>query len=186
MTTQAQPLPHITCQEFCGAPIYDSEKDHLPDCGAPLAERKRIADELRALKFRTAADSVGADVEVDAQAAKLRRGPAREQVQEKPPWRDPQVLEAWVYAAQKAIDDEEQIIGGMGTASKCPGKEMIEGVELDCPHTTMIKGIEVRECSEHTKHRKKIWQMCLIHTIRALAAGIAPAGLGPLFDSNGD
>lgn len=176
MMSATETVPYVSCDQFCGKPIRNGN-DHDPDCAAPLAERKRIADEVKRLRFEAA----DIEVEVDGEKATLHQDPPRAEQKPIPEWRDPQVLDRQVYAAQKAIDDEDQIVGGMGSASKCPGKEMVDGVELDCPHLTMVKGIEVRECSEGTKHRKKIWQMCLIHTILALSDGIAPAGLGPLF-----
>jgi len=125
------------------------------------------------------------DLEVDSKKAKLRSVPAREQIPDKPPWKDPQVPKEWVYAAQLAIDNGEIVIGGVGTKAKCPGREVINGIEVECPHHVFAKSVEVRACTDSAgdnhEHRKAKEFMCLIHWVRYLAANLAPAGNGPLF-----
>jgi hypothetical protein len=125
------------------------------------------------------------EVEVNGEIATLKRTPEREPEREVPPWKDPQIPEAWIYAAQKAVDEGEVTIGGTGTKSKCPGRQVIDGFEVACPHVVFAKSVEVSGCTDsegdNHKHTKAKERMCLIHWVRWLAADLAPAGLGPLF-----
>jgi hypothetical protein len=220
--------PHVTCSEFCGKPIFDALTDHDPSCGAPLAERKRLEGELKAVKLRAAADEssdddeieyqcscdrgvpfdseddlrahqaetghVGAwtfnattgkevEIEVDGARAKLRTGPAREAIPDKPPWADPVVLPEYIYAAQQAIDDSAHMLGGMSAGKKCPGKRVISGIEIECPHITAVRTVRTNTCDLEHKHTETLMQVCLVHAILLFGAGIPVAGSGPLFDS---
>jgi hypothetical protein len=120
-------------------------------------------------------------VEVDGKEARLRRGPAREEIPDKPPWRDPAILDIDVYAAQRAIDEAAVALGGMSAGKKCPGKRVIDGVELSCPHITAMRMVRTNTCDLEHKHTETLLQVCLIHGILKLGAGIEPAGDGPLF-----
>ena len=128
-------------------------------------------------------DATEIEVEVDGKRAKVRRGPEREQIRETPPWQDPQVQESWVHAAQKAIDEAEHVLGGMSAGKKCPGKRIIDGIEVDCPHTSAMRMVRTNVCDLEHKHTETLMQVCLIHGILLLGVGLAPAGNGPLFGS---
>jgi hypothetical protein len=123
------------------------------------------------------------EVEVDGERAVLRRGPPREEIPDKPPWKDPQIPEHWIYEAQRAIDNGEIIVGGLQSGKKCVGKQVVDGYELDCPHLTVMRSVVTNECDLQHKHTETIAQMCLVHWVRKLAAGIEPAGLGPLLEA---
>jgi hypothetical protein len=122
-------------------------------------------------------------IDADGAAAKVKRAPkAPAQPAPTPPWQDPHIDAAMVYAAQRSVDEEEVKIRGTGT---CPGRELIEGVEVACPHVVFTTMIDVRTCIDsvgdaHT-HKKAKMAMCLIHTVRAFGSNLAPAGNGPLF-----
>ena len=175
--------PYVVC-EYCQTPIY-ADKDmagHATDCGAPLPERKRIDAEVKRLDAAVAL-SEGVtpihplDSDLDAEMAERRRA------QPAPPvWRDPQVEPEWVYVAQAEIDAGKIVIGGLSAGKKCVGKHMVDGHELPCPHLTVMRSIQTNECDLQHKHTETIMQLCLIHWVRLLAAGLPPAGLGPLLD----
>jgi hypothetical protein len=127
----------------------------------------------------------GFDATVDGQPAKVKRGPAREQIQvntEKYIWHEPEILPEWVFTAQKAIDDGKVIVGGLGAGKKCSGRQVIDGYEMECIHQPMMRSLEVIECDAHKKHSSTLQQLCLIHWIRLLGADLVPVGLGPLLD----
>ncbi len=219
--------PYVTCESFCGKPIYDAETDHDPSCGAPPEERARLARELGALKIQAAAnaeeevaevewrcscgetftsqddlaghhtesghqgmwlvegedetqDGVRTTVDGDRPAV-IKRGPPREQLREMPPWRNPQVPESWIYAAQDEINKGLLVMAGLGGDAKCPGKEIIDGVEVECPNLIFARSLEIEVCDHQKKHAKTSMRMCLVHWVRYLAANLAPAGNGPLF-----
>lgn len=119
-----------------------------------------------------------AEMEVDGERAKvIFDGPE----ETKPPWRDPPIPSEWVLAAQKAIDENEHQLGGLTAGKKCPGIELIDGVEVPCPHITAMRTVRINMCNLEHKHSETLFQLCLIHGLRYLAAGIQPAGNGPLF-----
>ena len=119
------------------------------------------------------------ELDVDGNRAKVIFGGPEET---KPPWRDPPIPSEWVLAAQKAIDENEHQLGGLTAGKKCPGIELIDGVEVPCPHITAMRTVRINMCNLEHKHSETLFQMCLIHGLRFLAAGIAPGGAGPLFN----
>jgi len=126
------------------------------------------------------------EVEVDGERAILKKGPLREQLNEtfeRPDYRDPPVPNEWVLAAQKAIDENEHQLGGLTAGKKCPGVELIDGVEVPCPHITAMRTVRINTCNLEHKHSETLFQLCLIHGLRYLAAGLSPAGNGPLFEN---
>jgi hypothetical protein len=120
--------------------------------------------------------------DVDGEPSRIVVSPRRTEQRPRPEWEDPEIATEWVFALQERLDHAEMNVGGVPAGKKCPGKAMVDGVELDCPHRIFAKAVETAECDLNHRHTTVLEAMCLIHSIVAWGGGIPPAGNGPLFE----